>query len=111
MRPERHQCIYIAQLPCYASSQDRRITIIANSSPNLGPSWSVCNRFRAFFLSLWSGVVDRTVPTGTCAHENNQFATNMAGQASRRSSIWTCRCAPSEYYGMFLVTEAALKTN
>jgi len=37
------------------------------------------------------------VPTGTCAHGNNQFATNMAGQASRRWSIWTCRCAPSEH--------------
>jgi hypothetical protein len=58
-----HQCIYISRsCLCYANPQDRRIKIIANSSPNLGSSWMACNRFRAFFLSSWSGVVDRTVP-------------------------------------------------
>lgn len=49
--------------------------------------------------------------TGTCAHGNNQFATNIACQASRRWRIRRCRCAPSEYYGMFLVTEPAPKAN
>ena len=53
LSPERHHCIYIAQLPCYASQdasfQDRRIKIIANSSPSIGSSWVTCNRFRTFF--------------------------------------------------------------
>ncbi len=83
-----------------ASSQDRRIKIIANSHRiSAAHGWHVAD-FGHSFLSSRSRVIDRTVHTCTCAHGNNQFATNTVGQASRITGIWTCRCAPSEHYGI-----------
>ena len=111
MGPERHQCVYIAQLPCSASSQDRRIKIIAQLVTESRLKRMACNRFRAsFFVIMVRSCRSYGAPQALVHTEiTNSIpiwqAKRRVGRAYGRAVV-----PPSEYDGMFLVTETALET-